>query len=136
MSRWPGSSGSPYGQVPACGGTVELLPGVGIGEPEVGAAVDHHCFRVELLGQLRRSAVRQCEENHVETSQRARRRVGDDSVGQRGQLRLMLTEPGTGTRACGDRADRHQGMAEEQPKQLAPGVPGGASHTHGEGHAA
>jgi hypothetical protein len=49
-------------------------------------------------------------------------------------VRLVFTEPRSGAGARGDRSDRHQRMAEEQPEQLATGVPGGSGHTYLKGH--
>ena len=63
----------PYGQDPGCVAAVEPLPGNGIGQPMVGAAVDHHGVGAELGGELVRLAVRQREEDHVVAGQDLRR---------------------------------------------------------------
>ena len=70
--------------------------------------------------------MRQAEEDHVVAGQRLHRRVDEDAVGEREQVRLERAEPLAGVGARGQGADLDLGVAEEQAQDLAPGVPTGS----------
>ena len=78
--------------------------------------------------------MRQGQEHHIVTGQSCGAGLDHDPVGERGQVRLMLAERRAGTRAGRQRADLDAGMAEQQPEQLAAGVPGRTGHRHLEHH--
>jgi hypothetical protein len=86
-------------------GSVEPLPRVGIGEPEVGAAVDDRGLRAELFGQCGGMPVRQGEENHVVALQDGKLGGLNHSLCQWNQVRVVLTKHAAGTRCGGRRTD-------------------------------
>ena len=105
---------------------VERLPLGGVGQPEVGAAVDHHGVVAERLRDHRGLAVREPEEDHVVPGQRLDGRLHEDPVGQREQVRLEGAEPLPRVGAGGQRADLDIGVGQQEAQDLAPGVPTGS----------
>ena len=105
---------------------VELLPQGGVGEPEVGAAVDDHDVVAELAGDLAGLAVRQRQEDDVVAGERLEVGRLEDPVGQRHQVRLEAAERLAGVRGAGQGADLDVGVAEQEAQQLATGVPAGS----------
>jgi hypothetical protein len=134
--RDPGGAGDPRPLVgelrqpvgPRAGvlAAVEVVPGGLVGQPEVGAAVDHHGVLGQLLRDRARLPVRQGEEDDVVTGQHLDRGLLQHPVRERQEVRLQGPEPLTGVRARGDRADLHVGMSEQQPEHLSTGVPAGS----------
>ena len=123
----PGELGQPVGPGTRVRRAVELLPVLGVGEPEVGAAVDHHDVVAELLGDRTRLAVRQRQEHDVVPAQRFRfRRSLQHPVGQRHQVGLERAEALAGVGPGGEGADLDLGMGQEQAQDLSPGVPAGS----------
>jgi hypothetical protein len=115
-------------------GTVELLPRVRILQPEVRPTVDHHRLGVQFSRDGRRGSVRQGQEHHVVPGQSCRAGLDHDPVGQRGQVRLVLTQGGAGTGAGRQRADLYAGMAAQQAEQLATGISGRSGDRYLEHH--
>ena len=105
---------------------VERRPLPRVGQPEVGAAVDDDGVLAERLGDRGGLAVRQAEEDDVVAGQGLDRRVGQDPVGQREQVRLERAEPLARVGAGGQRADLDVGVPQQQAQHLAPGVPTGS----------
>ena len=105
---------------------VVAVPGLRVGEPEVGPAVDHHGLVGQLPGDLRGLTVRQAQEHHVVAGQDPDRGLLEDPVGQRQQVRLEGAQRLAGVAARRQRADLHVRVGEEQAEQLAAGVPAGA----------
>ncbi|GAA3095349.1 hypothetical protein GCM10020001_009220 [Nonomuraea salmonea] len=97
---------------------VELLPGGGVGETVVGAAVDHQRLVAELGGDGGGVAVRQGQEDHVVAGERLGGGLLDHAVGERGEVGLVGAERATGAGGGGERADLELGMSEEEAEQL------------------
>ena len=107
---------------------VELLPGIRIGEPVVGPAVDDDHVLAELCGQLPGLAVGQREEDDVVAGKRLDVGLLEHPVGQGHEVRLQGAERLAGVGVPREGADLDLWMAQEQPEDLAPGVPAGARH--------
>ena len=73
-------------------GPVEPHPGLGVGQPEVRAAVDDEHVVPERLGDGGRGAVRQGQEDDVVTGQHVGGGRLQDPLGQRGQVGLQDAE--------------------------------------------
>jgi hypothetical protein len=86
--------------------SVEPLPRVGVGEAEVGAAVDDQRVGAELFGQRGRMTMRQRQEHHVVAGEHVELGRLDHALGQRRQVRVVLTEGAAGAGGRGHRADR------------------------------
>ena len=71
---------------------VELLPHVGVGEPEVGAAVDHHGVVAQLGGEGGGLPVRQGQEDDVVAGEGGGVGRAQHAVGQRQQVGLEGAE--------------------------------------------
>ena len=84
---------------------VEPVPGTGIGEPEVGAAVDDDGVRAELFSKSGRVAVRQGQEHHVVAGQYVDLGGLQDTGGQRQEMRMMLGQGRPRTRGGAQRTD-------------------------------
>ena len=100
-------------------GAVEPLPGAGVGEPEVGAAVDDQDIGTQLLGQRGGVTVRQAQEDDVVTGQHLGFGRFQHAVGERQQMRVVFGQRRSCTGRGGQRADRQpavgkRGMTEEQ----------------------
>jgi hypothetical protein len=102
----------------------------------VGAAVHHHDVGGQRRGQPAAGAVRQGEEHHVVPGQRLPRGGFEHPVGQGGQVRLVLPQPGPGAGGGAERADLHLGVPEQYPQQLPAGVAAGPGHRHPHTHSA
>ena len=103
---------------------VERLPGRRVGEPEVGAAVDDHGVVGQLLGDRRGLAVRQAEEDHVVAGEHLERGLArapgrPAAPGAAGGAPSALPALEPAVRA----PISTSGCAEQQPEQLAAGVP-------------
>ncbi len=70
--------------------------------------------------------MRQREEDHVVAAEGVEAGLVEHPVGQRDQVRLEATEWLAGVRRAGERADLDLGVREQQPQQLASGVPAGS----------
>ena len=121
-----GQLGQAVGPRPRVVGAVELLPGLGVGQPEVGAAVDDHGVVAELLGDRTGLAVRQGEEDDVVAGEGLGAGLLEHPVGQRHQVRLQHAEALARVGPAGEGADLDVGVAEQQAEDLAPGVPTGS----------
>ena len=102
---------------------VERRPGLRVGEPEVGAAVDHDRVVGQRLRDRGGLAVRQAEEHHVVPGEHLDGGLLQDPVGQRHQVRLEGAERLPRVGPGRDGPDLHVGMAEQQAQHLAAGVP-------------
>ena len=118
------------GPAPGVGAAVELPPGRGVGQPVVGAQVEHDRVRVELGRELARRAVRQAEHDHVVTRERLGRGLTQHPVGDLAQMRMVLAERRAGTRVRRERPDPGLGVPEQQPQRFTAGVPAGTGHRH------
>jgi hypothetical protein len=107
---------------------VELLPGVGVGEPVVGPAVDDDHVVAELGSQLTRLAVGQGEEDDVVAGEGVGVGLVEHPVGQRHQVGLERAEGLARVGVPREGTDLYLWMAQQQPEDLAPGVPAGARH--------
>ncbi len=67
--------------------------------------------------------MREAEEDHVVAGQHLGRGLLERAPGQRHEVRLEAAEEGAGVGAAGQRADLDLGMGQQQPEDLAPGVP-------------
>ena len=114
---------------------VELLPDVGVGEAEVGAAVDHHGVLAQLGGQGGGLPVRQGQEDDVVAGEGGGVGGAQHAVGQRQQVGLEGAERGAGVGAGGQRADLHLGVGQQQAQELSPGVPARAGDGDPDRHA-
>ena len=88
----------------------------------------------ELCGELGRRAVRQGEEDHVVARQGLRGGRFHESIGQRHQVRLGITEATAHVGVPGHGPDLHLRMVEQQPEQLTARIPGGACHRYSRRH--
>ena len=118
---------------------VEPLPGHAVGQPEVGAAVDHHGLGGQRLRDHRGLAVRKTEEDHVVPGEHLDGGLLEHPVGQRHQVRLQAAEPLPGVRAGGHRPDLDLRVPQQQPEHLTSGVParagdGDSLHSHVHDH--
>ncbi len=89
----------------------------------------------QALGQFGRVPVRQAEEHHVVAGEHARLGGLQDARGQRRQVGMMVGERAAGIARGGERAERQPAvgirrMAEQQPQNLAAGIPTGPSDRH------
>ena len=80
----------------------------------------------ECLGDLGGLPVRQREEHHVVTGEDLDRGRLEHPVGERHQVWLERPEQLAGVGAGREGADLDPGVAEQEPQDLAPGVPAGA----------
>ena len=85
-----GQFGQPVGPAAGVLGSVEPLPRGGVGEPEVGAAVDDQRVGAELIGQRRGMAVRQREEHDVVAGEDVDFGGLEHPGRQRQQMRMVL----------------------------------------------
>ncbi len=72
--------------------------------------------------------MRQREEDDIVPAEDLRRALTQHAVGQRGKVRLELTQSSTRVAARRHRADLDIGVLQEEPQQLSPGVPAGSRH--------
>src|SRR5450759_4423923 len=98
------------------------------GGPKVGAEVDHCQLVRQSCGQGGGLAVRQGQEGHVGVGQRGRLGGGKGPAGQLRELRVGGGHVRSRRAAGRERGQLEPGVAEQQPQQLAPGVPAGAGH--------
>ena len=121
-----GQLGQAVGPGPGVAAAVEPLPGRRVGEPVVGAAVDHH----DLLPQLGRDraglAVRERQEDDVVPGQGLGVGLLEHPVGERDQVRLEAPSGSPALLPAGQRADLDLGVREQQAQQLTTGVPAGS----------
>ena len=97
--------------MPACVAAVEPLPGGGVGEPEVGAAVDDHdVVRRSCGGERAGLAVRQGEEDDVVPGERLELGRLEHPVGQRHQVGLEGAERLARVGGAGQGADLDLGV--------------------------
>ena len=129
-----GQLGQAVGPGAGVGAAVELLPRRGVGEPEVGAAVDDDHVVAERLRDRGRLAVGQPEDDDVVPGQRLDGGRLEHPVGEGHEVRLQGAERLPGVGARGEGADPGVGVAQEQAQHLAPGVPAGTGDGDGEGH--
>ena len=101
---------------------VEALPGRGIGQPEVGAAVDDQ-LAVQAGGERSRGTVRQREEHHVVARQGGGVRGPDLPVRDRCERRMVVADATARAGAGGHRGDLDVRVAEQQAQQFTAGVP-------------
>ena len=109
---------------------VERLPGGRVGEPEVGAAVDDDGVVGQRLGDRGGLAVRQAEEDHVVAGEHLDGGLLEHPVGQRHEVRLERAERLPRVGAGGDRADLDVRVGQQQPQDLAAGVPARSGDRH------
>ena len=107
-------------------GAVEPLPDGGVGQAEVGAAVDDHGVLPQLGGDGAGLAVGQAEEDDVVTAEGLGAGLLEHPVGQRHEVGLEDAEALTGVGAAREGADLDVGVGQEQPEDLAPGIAAGA----------
>ena len=82
------------------------------------------------------SAMRQGQDDDVMLCEGLRLGRPDDSVGQRQQVRMVITETATGGRGGCERTDPYLGMVDKQTQNLATRVSGGSGNSNRPGHAA
>ncbi|CAM5245191.1 hypothetical protein SALBM311S_10145 [Streptomyces alboniger] len=121
-ARPPGSSGRPYGQVPACG-AVDLLPVGRVLEPEVGAHVDDEHLRAELLGDGGGLPVRQREEDDIVPGENVGRGLLEHTVGERQQVRLERPELLARVGVAGQGTDLDLGVRRSSRRSSPPAYP-------------
>ena len=114
-------------------GAVEPLPSRGITESEVRAAIDDQGLGAELFGESRRVSVRQTKKDHVVAAQHREFGGFDYSLGQRNQMRMVLTQSAacTGSRRhCtnGQSTIRERRMSEQQAEDLTSCVTAGTGN--------
>ena len=107
---------------------VPALPVGGLGQAEVGAAVDDDGGVGQLFGDDGGVAVRQAEEHDVVAAQGLGVGGVEDAVGKREQVGMEFAEPRAGVATGGECTDDEPavlvgGMPEEQTQDLAPRVP-------------
>ena len=78
--------------------------------------------------------MRQREQHRVMSGQPCRSGVGQDALGQRHEVRVVLAQLTSGVAARGQLADLDLRVAEHQPKQLATRVPARPRHRNPEPH--
>src|SRR5580693_7729516 len=105
-------------------GSVEPLPGSGVGQPKVRTAVDDQRLWAELFGQCGGMPVRQRKENHIMAIQDGKLGGLNQSLSQWNQVRMVLAEHAASTGGGGHRTDPEAavgvgGMPEQQPQDLA-----------------
>ncbi len=108
--------------------TVGPAPGVGVGEPVVGAQVDD----ADTVRQRRRDAggraVREREKDDVGVDAYKGRRVDEDPARKIGKVRVDLDNVPPGRRARRQRTDLDLRMPEQQTQQLPARVPTRPGH--------
>src|SRR5580693_889254 len=78
-------------------GSVEPLPGSGVGQPKVRTAVDDQRLWAELFGQCGGMPVRQRKENHIMAIQDGKLGGLNQSLSQWNQVRMVLAEHAAST---------------------------------------
>ena len=114
---------------------VEAFPRFRVAEPEVRSAVDDQCFWTELFGQGRRMTMGQAKKDDVVAAQYRELSRLDDSLSQRHQVRMVLTEQAAG--AAGRRHCPYRQttvdvcrVPEKQAEYLAPRITAGTGDRH------
>jgi hypothetical protein len=112
------------------GAVVELLPGRGVGQSVVGAAVQHQHAVRQLGSHLGAGAVRQCQDDDVVPGQDLGR-GGQEYLGGDGvQMGVMLPQGRPGAGGGGEGSHLERRVTQQQPQHLTTGVPTGTRHGH------